>query len=148
MPKGNRAFFTDIVNLSETGMAFTVPFLDTPHKNEIIMIEFTPPGDAKSIACYAQVKRIQKMSIIESDFFHKNCKLVAVQFTSLPEEQRLMIRNSLAQQFKTINRNFQIQQTKLKIFWFLKFQRKKLIMWSAASAAALTALTAALWWLA
>ncbi|MCC6138000.1 MAG: PilZ domain-containing protein, partial [Bdellovibrionaceae bacterium] len=82
-PRGNRAFFTEIVNLSESGMAFTVPYLDCPHKNEIIMVEFTPPGDTKSIACYAQVKRIQKMSIIESDFFQKNCKVIAVTFTSL-----------------------------------------------------------------
>lgn len=133
-PRGNRAFFTEIVNLSETGMAFTVPFLDTPHKNEIIMVEFTPPGQTESIACYAQVKRIQKISIIESDFFQKNCKLVAVTFTSLPEEQRVQIRDGLGQNFKRINRSFQLQQTKLKFLWMLKFKRKKIAYMSAGAA--------------
>lgn len=133
-PRGNRAFFTDIVNLSETGMAFTVPFLDTPHKNEIIMVEFTPPGQTQSIACYAMVKRIQKISIIESDFFQKNCKLVAVIFTNLPEEQRVQIREGLGDQFKKMNRNFQLQQTKLKFMWFLKFKRKQLAYMGAGAA--------------
>ncbi|MCB9073420.1 MAG: PilZ domain-containing protein [Bdellovibrionaceae bacterium] len=130
-PRGNRAFFTEIINLSETGMAFTVPFLDSPHKNEIIMVEFTPPG-ASSIACYAQVKRIQKFSIIESDFFQKNCKLVAVEFTNLPDVQREMIRNSLETQFKKIQRNFRLQQWKLKLLWNLKFNRKKIVYIFAA----------------
>lgn len=146
-PRGNRAFFTEIVNLSETGMAFTVPYLDTPHKNEIIMVEFTPPGEAQSIACYAQVKRIQKMSIIEADFFHKNCKLVAVQFTSLPNEQRVIIRERLSQQFKKVNRNFRFQQAKLKMLWILKFQRKKLFYSASVGAAGAAALATLLWWL-
>jgi hypothetical protein len=125
-PRGNRAFYTEIINLSETGMAFTVPFLDTPHKNEIIMVEFTPPN-SESIACYAQVKRIQTFSIIESDFFQKNCKLVAVTFTSLPDAQRDVIKNSLEKKFKRINRNFQFQQVKLKFLWNMKFKKKKML---------------------
>lgn len=144
-PRGNRAFFTEIINLSETGMAFTVPFLDAPHKNEIVMVEFTPPGETNSIACYAQVKRIQKISIIESDFFHKDCKVVAVQFTSLPEEQRVLIRAGLAQQFKQIHRNFQFQQTKLKIQWFLKFKRRKILYAALAALFAASALSVLFW---
>ncbi len=146
-PRGNRAFFTDIINLSETGMAFTVPYLDTPHKNEIIMVEFTPPGESKSIACYAQVKRIQKMSIIESDFFHKNCKLVAVIFTSIPDEQRAIIRSSLAQEFKQIHRSFRFQQAKLKVMWYLKFKRKHLLVTSLLGALGFGTLATLVWWL-
>lgn len=139
-PRGNRAFFTEIVNLSETGMAFTVPFLDTPHKNEIIMIEFTPPGEAQSIACYAQVTRIQKMSIIEADYFQKNCKLVAVTFTSMPDEQRAQIRTVLTQKFKKMSRNFQVQQMKLKLRWLFKFKHKQILYWTAAAVLFTTAL--------
>ncbi len=56
-PKGHRSFFTEIINMSETGMAFTVPFLDTPNKNEIIMVEFSPPNSSP-IACYGKVLRV------------------------------------------------------------------------------------------
>lgn len=138
-PRGNRSFFTEIVNLSETGMAFTVPYLDTPHKNEIIMVEFTPPGGATSIACYAQVQRVQKISIIEADYFQKNCKLVAVTFTSLKEEQREQIRHVLAQKFRKINRSFKLQQVKMKFLWTLKFKKKKVAMALGFSSTAILA---------
>ena len=82
-PKGHRAFFTEVVNLSETGMAFTVPFLDSPQMNETIMVEFSVPS-GEPIACYAKVQRVQKYTLIESDFFQKDCKLVAVEFQKLP----------------------------------------------------------------
>ena len=142
-PRGHRSFFTDIVNLSETGMAFTVPYLDSPHKNEIIMVEFTPPGATTSVACYAQVQRIQNISMIEPDFFQKNCKLVAVTFTSLKPEQREQIKNVLSQKFKKINHHFRWQQMKMKFLWTLKFQQKKILKLSAVISA-LALLTSAI----
>ncbi len=131
IPRGTRSFFTDVINLSETGMAFTVPFLDTPQKNEIIMVEFTPPN-SQSIACYAQVKRVQSYRIIEPDFYEKNCKLVAVEFTNLLPEQSTMIRNGLSLEFKKTNQSFQRQQQKLKLLWLWKFKRKQ-ILWTSGS---------------
>lgn len=121
-PRGHRAFFTQIINLSESGMAFTVPFLDSPQLNEIMMVEFTVPG-AEPMACFAQVQRVQKYTLIESDFFQKDCKLVAVKFTQMKPEQMKTLKLSLQDEFKKMNIHFRRQQFLLKLKWYWKFKR-------------------------
>jgi hypothetical protein len=139
-PRGNRSFFTEIHNLSETGMAFTVPYLDTPNQDEIIMVEFTPPGGT-SIACFGHVKRVQNFSVIEADFFQKNCKLVAIKFVNLQEEQARAIRMALSMEFKKINLIFSRQQMKMRILWMLKFRRRQLYYGAAGMTFAIAAIT-------
>lgn len=141
IPRGNRSFFTDIVNLSETGMAFTVPFLDSPQKNEIIMVEFTTP-DGKPMACYAQVRRVQNYRIIEADLFEKNCKIVAVQFTSLKDGQQKVLRDSLDKKFKRHGFHFRRRQVLMKTLWLWKFRRRQFV--AALAGAALLVTTALL----
>lgn len=121
-PKGHRAFFTEVVNLSETGMAFTVPFLDSPQINEMIMVEFAVPG-GEPVACFAKVHRVQKYTLIEADFFQKDCKLVAVEFQKLPAAQHQTLRQSLQFEFKKMNMHFRRQQLWLKLQWHWKFKR-------------------------
>jgi hypothetical protein len=121
-PKGHRAFFTEVVNLSETGMAFTVPFLDSPQLNEMIMVEFSVPG-GEPVACFAKVQRVQKYTLIESDFYQKDCKLVAVEFQKLPAAQHQSLRQSLQVEFKKMNMHFRRQQLWLKLQWHWKFKR-------------------------
>lgn len=144
IPRGTRSFFTEIVNLSETGMAFTAPYLDTPQKNEIIMVEFTPPNSS-AVACFAQVKRVQSFRIIEPDFFEKNCKLVAVTFTNLQPEQSNMIRDGLSKEFKKSHSKFHRQQLKMKMMWAWKFKRKQLVVSGAVLLAAIASMTTAFW---
>lgn len=103
-------------------MAFTVPFLDSPQINETIMVEFSVPG-GNPVACFAKVQRVQKFTLIEDDFFQKDCKLVAVQFQKLPEAQQISLRRSLQEEFKQINLHFRRQQLWLKIQWHWKFKR-------------------------
>jgi len=143
VPRGTRSFFTEIVNLSETGMAFTVPYLDTPQKNEIIMVEFTAPN-AGPIACFAQVQRVQSYRIIEPDYFAKNCKLVAVNFTNLQPEQSTMIREGLSQEFKKKHADFHRQQMKLKMMWMWKFKRKQMMFTALGIFSGLAGIAAAL----
>lgn len=138
-PRGHRAFFTEIINLSETGMAFTVPFLDSPILNETIMIEFAVPG-GEPIACFAQVQRVQKYTVIESDFFQKDCKLVAVKFHQMKEEQLRSLRISLDQEFKKMQVHFRRQQFRLKLQWYWKFKRTALLTSVGLPIAASTAL--------
>lgn len=121
-PKGHRSFFTEVINLSETGMAFTVPFLDSPQLNETIMVEFSVPG-GEPIACFAKVQRVQKYTLIESDFFQKDCKLVAVEFKKLPAAQHQALHKGLQLEFKKINVHFRRQQMWLKLQWHWKFKR-------------------------
>lgn len=147
VPRGNRSFFTEILNLSETGMAFTVPYLDTPQKNEIIMVEFTPPNGAAPMACYAQVQRVQNYRIIESDFFEKNCKLVAVKFTNLQEAQSLMIRDGLSKEFKRSHSHFHRQQLKMRFLWMWRFKRSQCLLMGGLAGTTLMAAVAALFFL-
>ncbi len=131
-PKGHRAFFTEVVNLSETGMAFTVPFLDSPQMNETIMVEFSVPS-GEPIACYAKVQRVQKYTLIESDFFQKDCKLVAVEFQKLPAAQHQSLKLCLQSEFKKMNMHFRRQQLWLKLQWHWKFKRSLCIGLGAAA---------------
>lgn len=142
-PRGHRAFFTQIINLSETGMAFTVPFLDSPTLNETIMIEFAVPG-GEPIACFAQVQRVQKYTLIESDFFQKDCKLVAVKFHQMKEEQLRTLRICLTQEFKKMQVHFRRQQLTLKLQWYWKFKRTPLV---ATVATTLLTSTSIIYWL-
>ena len=132
-PRSQRTFNTEVLNLSETGMAFTVPFLDAPQIHETIMVEFTPP-DEKSFACYAKVLRVQKITVLESDFFQKDCKVVAVKFEKLSKEQSSLLRNSLQREFKKIHSHFYRQQLWLKLQWHWKFKK----IWILSSAIALS----------
>lgn len=132
-PRGSRSFYTEIHNLSESGMAFTVPYLDVPNIDETIMVEFTPPGEGmNSIACFGHVKRVQNYTVIEADFFQKNCKLVAVKFSGLQPEQTTALRQALDKEFKKINLSFSRQQLRLRFLWMLKFKKRQLF-WGAAS---------------
>ncbi len=140
-PKGHRAFFTEVINLSESGMAFTVPFLDSPQMNETIMVEFTVPG-SDPIACFAKVQRVQNYTLIEPDFFQKDCKLVAVQFQKMPAAQQQSLRKSLTEEFKTINAHFHRQQQWLKLQWYWKFKRAQCIAVGAGALASLATLVA------
>jgi hypothetical protein len=140
-PRGHRAFFTQIINLSESGMAFTVPFLDSPQLNEMMMVEFTVPG-AEPMACFAQVQRVQKYTLIESDFFQKDCKLVAVKFTQMKPEQVKTLKLSLQDEFKKMNIHFRRQQFLLKLKWYWKFKRALVL---GSSIGVIVSITTLLW---
>ena len=133
-PRGNRTFFTEVLNLSETGMAFTVPFLDSPQVGEMMMVEFSTPSSS-NFACFAKVQRVQKLTILESDFFQKECKLVAVKFEQLKNEQLLLLRKSLNKEFKKIQTHFYRQQMWLKMLWYWKFKKTLILSCAAASLA-------------
>lgn len=125
-PKGHRSFYTEIINMSETGMAFTVPYLDTPNKNEIIMVEFTPPN-GEPIACYGKVLRVQNYTIIQSDFFEKSCKLIAIQFVKLHDQQAEMIRVGLSREFKKMQGHFLRRQLSTKLRWAWIYRKNQML---------------------
>lgn len=141
--RGHRAFFTEILNLSESGMAFTVPFLDSPQLHETIMVEFTVPGGS-SVACFAKVKRIQDYRLIEADFFQKNCKLVAVKFEKMHDEQIRHLRENLNKEFRAKQNQFLREQRWLKLQWYWRFH-KPFLLASLAMTFSLFALF--IWWL-
>ena len=110
------------------------------------MVEFTPPNGA-ALACYAQVQRVQNYRIIESDFFEKNCKLVAVKFTNLQEAQSTIIRNGLGKEFKRSHGQFHRHQIKMRFLWLWKFKRTQCLLSGALLSGVCAAAGAAVLWL-
>lgn len=138
-PRHNRSFFTNIINISETGMAFTVPFLDCPKDNEIIMVEFTPPN-SQPVACFAQVIRIQNYTLSEIGVSDRNCKLVAVKFMELKPEQLTMIREGLSKEFKYMQRSFRRQHYFALINQLLYTKKRRFSLFVIASLALMSLL--------
>ncbi|OQW49319.1 MAG: hypothetical protein A4S09_12450 [Proteobacteria bacterium SG_bin7] len=69
----------EILDISKTGMAFTVRRENAPRLSENIIIEFEAPGTGQ-IACYARVVRLEEQSERASWGTPKKAVIVAVQF--------------------------------------------------------------------
>jgi hypothetical protein len=114
--KGSKRFQTKILNLSETGMAFLLPFLDNPKKGEVIKVEFQVPS-SEPIACFARVVRIEQHTLYTNDGRRQKFKLVAVKFKDLPVAQRQYIREGLGEEFEKIRKNHRREQWLFKAQW-------------------------------
>ena len=97
-PSGAKTKHTRIMNLSESGLSFLCPFNWAPDEGEIIKIQFQPPN-AESIACFAQVIRIQHHESVDSQGQLQKFKLVAVEYQGLPPAQRQSLSQGLMTQF-------------------------------------------------
>lgn len=102
LPKGSKDFFTEILNLSETGMAFTLPYLDNPKMDEEIKIQFTPPG-GKQIACFAKVKRIEHQNFKDDFGTNITKKVVGVFFINIHPEHIKSLNTILGKKFSQIH---------------------------------------------
>ena len=116
MPRGSKAMHTRIINLSESGMAFLVPYLTAPQEGEKIKVEFSAPN-SESIACFAKVARVQIHRTYHNGQKPQTFKMVAVEFQNLPAQQRKMIADSLNHQFKKKHAEYKRQQIWLKAQW-------------------------------
>lgn len=115
-PKGSKAMHTRIINISESGMAFLVPYLTAPQEGEHIKVEFTAPN-SDSIACFAKVVRVQIHKTYNQHQRPQSFKMVAVEFENLHPRQRKMLSQGLTEQFKKKHANFKRQQLFLKMQW-------------------------------
>ncbi len=115
MPRGSKAMHTRILNLSESGMAFLVPYLTSPNQGEKIKIEFTAPN-TEPIACFAKVVRVEVHRAYQGRR-KQTFKLVAVEFENLHPKQRQMLSQGLTEQFRKKQSEYQRQQFLLKIQW-------------------------------
>jgi len=99
MPRGSKTMHTRIINLSESGLAFLVPYLTAPQEGEKIKVEFTAPN-TESIACFAKVIRVQVHRTYHSGREPQTFKMVAVEFEELHPKQRQLLSLGLQQQFQ------------------------------------------------
>jgi hypothetical protein len=108
----NQNFSTEVVNISESGMAFTIDDSTVPHIGEIIKVEFPVPGEDR-VAWFARVVRIEERDY-ESRWYDEHTQdassvrpagvIVAVKFLDLPEAHRLSIRKGLQSKLGDIKR--------------------------------------------
>ena len=117
-PRGSKAMHTRIINLSESGMAFLCPYLTAPREGEKIKVEFTAPN-TDSIACFANVVRVQIHKTYREDQKPQTFKLVAVEFENLPSKQRQMLSSGLTQQFQKKQAEYKRKQWLLKAQWLV-----------------------------
>lgn len=116
MPRGSKAMHTRIVDLSESGMAFLVPYLTAPQEGEKIKVEFSGPN-TDSIACFAKVVRVQIHRTYQKARKPQTFKMVAVEFQDMHPTQRQLLSQGLRLQFKKKQATYQRQQLILKIQW-------------------------------
>ncbi|MCB0379556.1 MAG: PilZ domain-containing protein [Bdellovibrionales bacterium] len=117
-PKGSQAMHTRIINLSESGMAFLLPLLDNPKVDDVIKVEFQPPG-SQAIACFAKVVRVENHKSFDSFHSHQRFKLVAVTFLELPDKQRRMLAEALGKKFVDLRKRYRREQWMRKVQWML-----------------------------
>ena len=124
MPRGSKTMHTRIINLSESGMAFLVPYLTAPQTGDKIKVEFTAPN-TDSIACFAKVVRVQVHKTYNHDQRPQTFKMVAVEFEQLHPKQRQLLSSGIMDQLKKKQADFKRQQMFLKFQWsFLGFLSK------------------------
>lgn len=84
--RGN-ALDTELRDVSKTGLKFTVPNAEVPHRGldegDMIKIEFKIPS-GKQIACFATVVRVEVIEQWHPDFGDQSFTEVAVTFRQLP----------------------------------------------------------------
>ena len=118
-PKGSKPMHTRIVNLSESGMAFLVPFNSAPAEEQEIKLEFNAPN-CPSIACFAIVRRVQIHRTYNGRREPQMFKLVAVEFKNLHPKQRQILSQGLTEQFRNKQIEYERNQRWLKLEWTLR----------------------------
>lgn len=134
LAKGSKIMHTRIVNISESGMAFLVPYLSAPQSGDTIKVEFNAPN-CESMACFAKVMRVQIHRAYFKDAEPQEFKVIAVEFQQLHPKQRQMLSQALTQQLNKKQKEYQRQQMFLKVQWFLKDRIKSLFSFTSKSKA-------------
>lgn len=83
-----------VVDVSETGLSFSVKGDEFPDLQETLMIEFTIPGK-KQIACYATVVRLDAQTSWSPEHGDLDVVKVALTFDKMPAVYREALRTSL-----------------------------------------------------
>jgi len=98
MNSKGRAFETNVVDISETGLAFEVSSNEAPtyalDEGDMLKVEFTPPG-AGPIACFATVIRIDSKETWNPDTGNRFATRIAVHFRNLPKIHFQSLQKSL-----------------------------------------------------
>ncbi len=117
MPKGSKAMHTRILNLSESGMAFLVPYLTAPQEGEKIKVEFSGPN-TEPMACFAKVVRVEIHRTYHKTRQPQTFKVVAIEFLNLHPKQRQMLASGVLSQLQKKHREYLRDQAWNRFVWF------------------------------
>lgn len=95
---------TEIINISQSGMAFVVERQFAPQIDEIIKVEFAPAPEAKSLAWFARVVRIELPEQQASWKTRSNSLRVGIRFEEPPPEYQQELRANLQQRARSLRR--------------------------------------------
>jgi hypothetical protein len=98
--KGAKIFETQIINVSETGMAFRVESENAPQIGEVIKVEFNVPGERYKIAWFANVVWLETPYHVA--LRKKEEVKAGIQFHSLPERHRQILSAGLKAKFNEV----------------------------------------------
>lgn len=88
------ALTAKVVNVSETGLSFTMNSDEFPEVEEVLMIEFTVPGK-KQIACFASVVRIEPQDDWHPSHGETSLVRIALTFLQMPAPYKRALKESL-----------------------------------------------------
>ena len=117
---------TEILNVSETGIAFLMKIKEVPNVGEMLMLEFTPPGGNR-IAWYGKVVRIELPQDRAAWKSFSTMALVAVQFHKMPSAFRHEIREGLDIKFRQIEFRKRKEKFIAYAMWMQKHWKKILL---------------------
>lgn len=98
----------EILNISKTGMAFTVHRSQSPRIGEVVMVEFEVPGE-NQMACYARVVRLEEASTKSVS--------VGVHFINLQRGQIRNLSSGLRKKFDELEAQQNRIQFRRKLNW-------------------------------
>jgi hypothetical protein len=116
-PRGSKTMHTRILDLSESGMAFLVPYLTAPQQDEQIKVEFKAPH-TESIACFAKVVRVEIHKTYHKTREPQTFKLVAVEFLNLHPKQRELLSQGIQKQMRQKYAEYRRDQLWTQFVWF------------------------------
>jgi len=85
---------TQVQDLSETGLSFTIHGELTPNEGDMLKVEFTVPG-RNQIACFATVVRVEERTEWDPTLGDLSYNIVAIQFRNLPAAHHRALRVGL-----------------------------------------------------
>ena len=100
-PRKQKNIATEIINVSETGLAFIVDASMSPKRGEKIAVEFEVPG-AQKMACYGHVIRVEEIKKQGVTVLHPKV-MVAVNFVHLFESHEDNLAEGLKKRFGKID---------------------------------------------
>ncbi len=119
----------ELLNISKTGLAFTVHRESCPRLSENIIIEFEAPGTGQ-MACYARVVRLEEQSERTSWGTPKRGIIVAVRFLNLQRGQMKHLGKGLEVRFDQLRAEQNREHFRRRIEW-LKENSKLAILYLA-----------------